>query len=412
MRILMINKFFFIKGGSETYYFSLKELLEKNGNEVIDFSMKDEKNFDSQYSSYFVDNIDYNKKQNLLAKLKLGIKIVYSYEAKEKLENLIQETKPDIAHLHIFQHQLTSSIIDVLKKYNIPIVYTAHDLKMLCPNYKMLNNELEVCEKCKNSKYYNCFKNKCIKKSYAKSFIGMCEAYFNKYRKNYEKIDYILTPSEFYRRKFIEFGIDKNKIEHLPNFLCDSEIEYEKKENSNYYLYFGRLSEEKGIMTLIKATQDAKINLKIVGTGPEEENIKKYIVDHNLKNIKMYGFKKGKELYTFVANAKCVVIPSEWYENGPYSAIETLKLGVPIIGADIGGIPELINNNGFTFKCGDIQDLKKTINKFEGLSSNKLKEYSENSKKIFNNVYNEDKHYKRIIKIYKDLLEKEEGKSK
>ncbi len=138
----MINKFFYIKGGSETYYFALKKLLTDNGHEVIDFSMQDERNFPSNYSNFFVSNIDYNdEKQSIFSKIKIGLKIIYSIEARKKLESLIREVNPDIAHVHIFQHQLTSSVIDILKKYNIPIVYTAHDLKVLCPNYKMLDNE-------------------------------------------------------------------------------------------------------------------------------------------------------------------------------------------------------------------------------------------------------------------------------
>jgi len=153
MKILMVNKFFYIKGGSETYYFSLKKLLEKNGHEIIDFSMKDKKNFKSKYCNFFVDGIDYNKEQSLFSKIKVGLKIIYSFEAKRKLEKLIKETKPDIAHLHIFQHQLSSSILDVLKRYNIPIVYTAHDLKMICPNYKMFTYNKYV----NNAKMRNIF---------------------------------------------------------------------------------------------------------------------------------------------------------------------------------------------------------------------------------------------------------------
>ena len=196
MKILMVNKFYYIKGGSETYYFSLKNLLEKNGHEVIDFSMEDEKNFESKYSKFFVNNVDYNKEQSIFSKMKEAKKIIYSTEAKKKLELLIKETKPDIAHLHIFQHQLSLSILDVLKKYNIPIVYTAHDLKMICPNYKMLTHG-EICERCKDGKYYNCLKYKCLKDSMAKSGVAMMEAYINKCRKAYDKIDYIISPSKF-----------------------------------------------------------------------------------------------------------------------------------------------------------------------------------------------------------------------
>lgn len=408
MKILMVNKFFYIKGGSETYYFSLKKLLEENGHEVIDFSMKDEKNFESKYTDFFVEGIDYNKKQSIFSKIKSGAKIIYSLEAKKKLEKLIKETKPDIAHLHIFQHQLSLSILDVLKKYNIPIVYTAHDLKMICPNYKMLTKG-QVCEKCKGENYYNCLKYKCIKDSTMKSAIGMTEAYINKWRKAYDKIDYIITPSKFYKDKFIEFGVDENKVTHIPNFLTEEDIEYDKLEEQDYYLYFGRLSEEKGIMTLIKAAQETNVKLKIVGTGPLKEEIEKYVSENKLTNIGILGFKSGKELYTIVANAKCVVLPSEWYENGPYSAIEALKLGRPIIGSDLGGIPELIEEgkNGFIFENKNVFSLKEKINLIEKTDYLQQNAMSEMSKQKFEKIYIDKIHFQKIYEIYNKVLKKD-----
>ena len=140
MKILMVNKFFYIKGGSETYYFALKRKLEEEGHQVIDFSMKDEKNFESPYSDFFVANVDYSGNSSLSAKLKMAANIIYSKEAKEKFESLVLKEKPDIVHLHIFQHQISPSILDVCKKYNIPTVYTAHDLKMICLKMPMLVN--------------------------------------------------------------------------------------------------------------------------------------------------------------------------------------------------------------------------------------------------------------------------------
>ena len=194
MKILMVNKFFYIKGGSETYYFALKRMLEAKGHTVIDFSMKDEKNFDSPYVEYFVEAVDYNGGMSKKQQLKAAKNIIYSTEAKRKLEKLIQETKPDIAHLHIFQHQLSPSILDVLKKYNIPTVYTAHDLKMLCLNYVMMTHG-QLCEKCKDGHYINCLKQKCVKNSTLKSSINVIEGYLHKWRKSYDAIDVILTPS-------------------------------------------------------------------------------------------------------------------------------------------------------------------------------------------------------------------------
>ena len=405
MKILMVNKFFYIKGGSETYYFSLKKLLERNGHEIIDFSMKDEKNFKSKYSNFFVNGVDYNKRQSLFSKIKIGLKIIYSFEAKRKLEKLIKETKPDIAHLHIFQHQLSLSILDVLKKYNIPIVYTAHDLKMICPNYKMFTRN-KICERCKNGKYIHCLKNECIKNSKIRSAIGMMEAYINKWRKAYDKIDAIITPSQFYRNKFIEFGVDENKISYIPNFLDTKDVEYDKLENISYILYFGRLSEEKGILTLVQAMKGINTTLKIVGNGPLKEEIEEYREREQLKNIEMLGFKSGKELNTIVANAKAVVLSSEWYENGPYSGIETLKMGVPLIGSDLGGIPELIDEgkNGFIFEHNNVSDLHHKLEKINQLNDKEFAIMREESRKKFEMSYTEEKNYTKVFNIYNELV--------
>ena len=275
MKILMVNKFFYIKGGSETYYFALKRKLEKEGHIVIDFSMKDKKNFESKDADYFVDNVDYSGSTSLINKLKMGINIIYSQEAKRKFEELVIKTKPDIVHLHIFQHQLSPSILDVCKKYNLPTVYTAHDLKMVCLNYKMMHHG-HVCEDCKDGHMYHCALNKCVKDSFSKSCINTVEGYLHKWRKSYDAIDYIITPSEFYKTKFEEFGVQPNRLVHIPNFL-DREVPTvnDREDQEKYYLYFGRLSEEKGILTLIKAIENVNANLYIVGSGPLKGEIER-----------------------------------------------------------------------------------------------------------------------------------------
>lgn len=404
MKILMVNKFFYIKGGSETYYFALKKLLEENGHTVIDFAMKDEKNFESKYSNYFVDAVDYNKKMSLMNKIKVGKEAIYSNEAKRKFEKLIIDTKPDIIHLNIFQHQLSLSILDVIKKYNIPTVYTAHELQMICPNYRMLTHG-RVCEECKTGKYFNCVKNKCIKDSFSKSTLGMIEAYYVKNKHKYDVIDKIITPSDFYKRKFIEFGVDENRVIHLPNFLDRKTPIVGKNEYGEYFLYFGRLSEEKGILTLIKAIEQTKSKLLIVGTGSLKEQLENYIDKNKLsRQIRLLGFKSGQELIDIVGNSKAVVLPSEWYENGPYSAIEALQLGRLIIGSNIGGIPELIKNNGFTFEMGNVEDLKSKIIEVSDEKDEELKRQQNNSIEIFRKNYDKEKYYQQIMKIYKDII--------
>lgn len=406
MKILMVNKFFYIKGGSETYYFALKRLLEAKGHRVIDFSMKDQKNFDSPYSEYFVESVDYNGKMSKKQQLKAAKNIIYSGEAKRKLEKLIQGTKPDIAHLHIFQHQLSPSILDVLKKYDIPTVYTAHDLKMLCLNYVMMTHG-QLCEKCKGGHYLSCLKQKCVKNSILKSGINVAEGYLHKWRKSYDTIDMILTPSLFYRNKFLEFGIERDRVSHLCNFLDRECPKVEAaKDKEQYFLYFGRLSAEKGILTLVKAVEHTKNLLYIVGSGPCREEIENYIKEHNMTNVKLLGFMSGKELINVVGNSKAVILPSEWYENGPYSAIEALQLGRPIIGSKLGGIPELIDGNGRVFCHGNVEELRQVLEQFPKADSSAYQQYCRRSKEIFAENYMAEGHYQKLLPIYEKAMQK------
>ena len=409
MKILMVNKFYYIKGGSETYYFSLKRKLEEDGHVVIDFSMNDDKNYESQYSNFFVENVDYSGRHSVFSKIKIAKNIVYSNEAKRKFECLVKQEKPDIVHLHIFQHQISPSILDICKKYNIPTVYTAHDLKMICLNYKMMHHG-KICEDCKDGRLYHCVLNKCVKDSVSKSLINVCEGYFHKWRKSYDAIDFIITPSDFYRQKFMEFGVSENKVIHIPNFLERDNPNVNIFFNSKrYYLYFGRLSEEKGILTLISVMNKIGADLYIVGSGPLKETIEEYISLNNASNIKLLGFKSGQDLIDIVGNAKAVILPSEWYENGPFSAIEALQLGIPIIGANIGGIPELIDSNGVLFDSGDFDDLNSKIMQFERMSNVEYERFCSNSRLLFNRIYTWNYHKKKIYNVYDTVLGKKKS---
>lgn len=358
MKILLVNKFFYIKGGSETYYFALRNQLINMGHEVVDFSMEDPKNFESPYSEYFVERKSFEEKIGIIEKIKTASNIIYSCEAKKKFEQIVKKEKPDIVHLHLFQHQISPSILDIIKKYQIPTVYTAHELKMICLNYKMMHHN-RICEDCIDGNLFHCVLNRCVKDSVSKSLINYLEGTLHTWKKSYDVIDKIITPSVFYRKKFEEFGIDPNRVVHIPNFLDRSKPTVNRlEEYEKYFIYIGRISEEKGIRTLIKAVQNTDCTLYIVGIGPLKKEFESLIQDQRIKNIRMMGFKSGQELIDLIGNSKAVIIPSEWYENGPYSAIEALQLERPIIGADIGGIPELINGNGFLFPTSDVKALR------------------------------------------------------
>lgn len=403
MKICLVNKFHTIKGGSETYYFGLGELLQKHGHKVIYFSMKDDNNRPCEQEKYFVDHVDFNAPMGKVQTVKAALKMLYSFEAKKKFEQLIIDEKPDIIHLNIFQSQLTGSIVDVAKKYNIPIVYTAHDLKSVCPNYQMLNHGV-ICEKCLHGKYLNCFITGCMKDSKAKSLLATMEAEVYKIKKIYQKIDLVITPSEFYKKKIEEAGIVKCPIIHMTNFLPE-ETEYKNgAERGEYFLYFGRLSREKGILTLVNAYAKAKVDkpLYIVGNGPMKMQIEQLIVKKRLQDrVQLLGFKSGQELKNIVSNALCVCLPSEWYENGPYSIMEAQAAGRPVIVSSNGGLTELVEDgmNGYVVKPKNVSNLAQKLE----LCCKELDWDTEQIVQWAKRKYNSEKYVQELVKEYQKL---------
>lgn len=403
MKVLSVNKFYYRKGGSEAYFFGLNQLLQENEIEVIPFSMKDKNNLPSNYEKYFIENIDYSN-MNFISKIKNSTKLIYSLEAKNKINKLIEEVHPDIAHLHIFQHQLSPSIIHGLKKHKVKIVNTVHDFKVICPNYKMLNRNGN-CEECKGNKYYKCLCHSCVKGSKINSMISVIEAYVNKFIKSYSYVDKFICPSNFYRRKLIEFGMPEEKVAYIPNFVDVDKLN-PCYECDNYIMYLGRLSEEKGVHVLIEAMKEIRgTQLYIVGSGPLEYEIRNQIKLYNLENVRMLGFKCGTELESIIRKAKFIVVPSNWYENCPMTIIEAMAYGKSILGSNSGGIPELIRNNqnGFIFETNNKDDL---VNKINFLINNPdiTIKMGQAGRKIAEEEYNKQIHFKRIKEVYEEVL--------
>jgi len=238
-----------------------------------------------------------------------------------------------------------------------------------------------VCEKCLHGRYSNCIKNKCVKGSTAKSTLAAIEATNYKRMKIYDDIDLYITPSYFYKKKLEESGIIHSEIIHIKNFLPTDTVYSDNNPDNGYLLYFGRISEEKGVLTLVKAVEKLENNIPLIilGTGPIEDEIKEYIKAHNLGNrIKTLGFKSGDELKKYVAEAKCVILPSEWYENGPYTIMEAMSQGKPVIVTNYGGLPEIVEDGKTGFICSpfDSDDLKNSIKKVCSLSDAEYKAMS------------------------------------
>ncbi|MBD3244587.1 MAG: glycosyltransferase [Candidatus Moranbacteria bacterium] len=417
LKILQIHKFFRQKGlgGSIGSMFGLIDLLEKNGHPVMVFSSNHNDNRISKYENYFVNSIKISRQDNppLTEKIKLAFQTLSSKEAAQKLEVLIQkEGRPDIAHLHLIAYHLTPSIIPVLKKHQIPIVQTLHDYQLICPNHKLFINN-KICEKCKKKKYFQCALNKCVQNSYSRSFLAMIERYYNRYFRDYAKnVDLFIAPSNFMKKKTAEFGISFKKIIVMPNYIdFKKQFDYKttktKKNNDKYALYFGRLAKEKGVDTLIKAfalIKDKTFKLKIVGSGPEETNLKNLTKSLKLNNkIQFLGFQQKKQLTPLIKNASFSIYPSLWYENSPLTIYESLYFNTPVIASNIGGITELIeeNVNGYLFEKGQAKDLAQKI---DSLTPESLSRLSQNSQKSIIKKLDFSNYYRNLIKTYQSLL--------
>ncbi len=410
MKVLLANKFFYPKGGDAVVFFSTGDLLLKKGHGTVFFAMEHPNNLSSPYSKYFVSNVDLNSNGGFLKQLKTAGRILYSLEAKDKIEKLITEEKPDIAHLHNICHQISPSIIDTLKARGIPVVMTLHDYKLTCPVYTLLRGG-KPCEECGGGKFYKAIVNKCTKGSAFKSSINTIEMYLHhKFLHIYEKVDEFISPSRFLLGKTREMGF-KGSINYLPNFIPVEDFTPSYTHDENSIVYVGRLSEEKGLSTLVESVREIDVKLKIIGEGPMMDGFKKEVSARGQRNVLFLGFKSGDELKNEIRRSLFTVIPSEWYENNPRAVLEAFALGKPVVGARIGGIPELVKDNetGLLFEPGNAKDLR---DKITALASKKdaIISLGKNARRFVEEGFNPELHYSGLMRIYEKAMAKNSRK--
>jgi glycosyltransferase involved in cell wall biosynthesis len=360
MKIVQANKFFFLKGGAERYFLDLCELQMRAGHDVIPFAMSHADNRESPFTSYFPSEIDYNSKEG--SSLAKALRTIYSREAQVRLERLIDHEKPDIVHVHNIYHQLTPSILRGARSRGVPVIQTLHDYKVICPSYLMIAYG-KPCERCKGGRFYMAGVTRCHRESFAASAVVAIEAYVHRALKSHNTVQKFLCPSGFLLNKFAEFGIARDRLERVPYFL-PVELYRADPTPGHYYVYLGRLSREKGLATLLEAAERASgIPLRIVGDGPLRDNVLNTIKEKRMDWVTYDGFRSGDELHDTIRGAAFTVVPSEWYENYPFSILESFALGKPVVGAAIGGIPELAvsGKTGYLYEPGNAEELADCI---------------------------------------------------
>ena len=398
MKILMINKFLHPNGGSETYIFKLGAYLESMGHEVQYFGMEHEGRCVGNRVNAYTSDMDFHGGSKL-SKITYPIKTIYSSEARKKLRLVLEDFQPEVCHLNNFNYQLTPSILLEIAKWKkeghpCRVVFTAHDYQLVCPNHMCNNpNTGENCEKCLGGHFGNCTKGKCIHGSLAKSAVGTLEAMLWNGCGVYKNIDVMICCSEFLKTKMDCNPLFAGKTVALHNFV--DKVESGKTEKQDYVLYFGRFSREKGIDTLLKVCKALPdIPFVFAGTGPLEGEIA------GVPNIKNVGFQRGQALENLIRQARFSVYPSQWYENCPFSVMESQLYGTPVLGADIGGIPELIEvgKTGELFESGNAAQLKEKIQTLWG-NRELTDRYSENCAHLrFDDVA---AYTEKLLKLYR-----------
>jgi len=405
MNIVQAQKFLWPSGGDSSYAIFLLELLKKHRQNVIPFTIKDSRNPSSEYDEFFVNSAyPREEKVSFLKKIQYAGQIFYSFEAKRKMQALLNKEHVDIVHLHNIYHQISPSILPVIKKKKIPIVMTLHDYKLICPNYTLFHHG-GVHDEDSLGWYLSCVKNKCFKNSRWQSALVTAEMIFHhKIMKYYEKdVDLLLAPSLFIRNKFIEHGWKKEKIIHLPYTINFNSFEY-IAEDKGYVAYVGRLVEEKGLQVLLEAAKiTPEIKYKIAGTGPLMQDLLTIIKKEKLNNVQLVGFKIGRDLREFLGGARLVVVPSIWYEVYGIVILEAKAMGKPVVGSRIGGIPEILPKE-LLVEPGNAEDLARTVSFWYTETEERRKEMGRRMREEVKKENDPEDHVKKILEIYKQLI--------
>lgn len=414
MKIVNVNKFYYLRGGAERYFFSLAELLTAHGHEVVPFSMQHPLNEETPYKKYFPEYVEFGKEGALPSAafrripkpsrntLKVLGRMFWSRAVARKFDALLSDVRPDIIHIHNIYHQLSPSLLSVARRRKIPMVMTVHDYKLIWPDYLL-------CGYAPGANYWNVVRQKCTQGSYAKSMLIVLEKYVHHILRLYEKkVDLFLAPSVFVQKLLVEGGIPKEKVVVLPHFV---EINESTKQRNNEakksVLYFGRLAREKGVDILLKMmhTIGSDFALRIAGTGPEEEHLQVQVNSLHLPNIVFLGHLDHARLTAEISRALFTVVPSRVPETFGYTILESFAQGKPVVASRVGAFPELVEEGktGLLTKPGDVHDLADKV-EYLLMHEKERRAMGAHARQLARREYTPERHYEQLLTHYQKLL--------
>jgi glycosyltransferase involved in cell wall biosynthesis len=417
MRIIIVNTRFFISGGPERYFFNIINLLEKHGHTVIPFSVKHNKNSPTPYESYFLDPIgdgdevyfkEY-KTTDLDTFKKTVSRMLYSTEAKKKMGDLIREVRPDLIYVLNYQNKISVSIFDAAAKENIPVVLRISDFGQVCANtllYVLQKNE--ICERCVHGSKWNAVKYKCLQNSYLYSMVKVASLTLAEdVVKVRAKIKAYVVPSSFTIQKLSAYGIEDRKLNHIPTFFNNeiikaaTDISYQP-----FALFVGRIVQEKGLLTLVKAFANTPFHLKIIGfsNSDYQQELDQYLADKT-HHIEFLGRKTFEEIVPYLQTCSFTLVPSETYDNFPNTVLESYAFNKPVIATDLGSLKEMVidKKTGLLFRMQDEADLREKITLLMN-NPQLCQEYGENGFIKLQDEYGAEMHYEKLMRVFDGVL--------
>ncbi len=406
MKILMVNTRHFLGGGDSTYTFNLTDLLTRHGHQVAFFAMQDDRNLPDPNADLFVSPIEFrdlNKNKSLANGVRVITRSIYSTEARHKFRLLLDRFHPDMIHLQSIHSHITLSILFEAKKRNLPVVWTLHDYRTVCPNsHFLIDRTKEVCEACKGGQFYQAIIKRCKKDSLLASGMAAFETYCDRWMGALKNVDAFLAPSHFLQSKLVENGFKEGRVHHLPLFLCQENF-WEGEQDQGYLLFLGRLEALKGIDVLIQAARKAK-DVPVIMAGSVNEPLASRLAHILPANVRYVGLKQGQELADLTRNALAVVLPSLCYENQPFSILEAFAVGKPVLASDLGGMTELVahGERGLLVKPGDASALADAMN-WAVTHRSPMKTMGSHARQYALDNHDPEKHYQSLMEIYSKI---------
>ncbi len=357
----MANNYLTLRGGSERVMLDEAAWFRRNGHSVTMFGrVESGQTLDLPYFELMPSVPNYSA-GNGFDRFRLARDVIYNRETGLRFRAFLSSVRPDVVHCHNIYAGLTTAVVDECERAKVPCVITLHDYKLACPSYRMLRNG-KPCSLCLGGKFYYCALTRCHKSSFAVSAISSCEAYFNQHYGKYLKAARLIAPSRFLLRQMVAAGISEDKLSYLPNGIDISSIDPVRCDG-DYSLYMGRLSEEKGVQTLLTAMSSLEMPLRVVGDGPAAPALKTFATAQGLVNVRFDGHRSGGDLVPLLRGAAFVIVPSEWYENASMAVLEAMAHGKPVIASRIGGLPEQVEHKitGLLFEPGSAKQLSEAI---------------------------------------------------